>query len=248
MTSEDMADIIGHVFGKLTIIGRAPKPADVAYGGTWFTCRCSCGNECVRLHHSLMTVAKSGGESACRKCIVDSASRVYLHKSTALQDTGVPVCGTYTIYCHTHVATQRRYVGMTTRTLEKRWLEHVYFANNPDSKYHFYFHRAIRKHGAENFAHEVLEVVDTLGAAREAEAWWIAHFGSDDHALGYNITAGGDAYVRSAESLAKLRATLANRTPEQVASFVAKCCATRARNRAAREAAAAASSPQLALL
>jgi len=29
------------------------------------------------------------------------------------------------VYCHTHIATGRRYIGLTSQTMEKRWRSHI---------------------------------------------------------------------------------------------------------------------------
>ncbi len=94
----------------------------------------------------------------------------------------------HVIYCHTHRVSQKRYVGQTNGTADRRWLEHLSMARRGAG---FPSHAALRKYGADAFDHEVLETVDTLDAANEAETWWIAHFGSDARGIGYNIAVGG---------------------------------------------------------
>jgi group I intron endonuclease len=94
-----------------------------------------------------------------------------------------------TIYRHVHRETQRCYVGQTVNGVAHRWVSHVWLASHGATKSRF--HEAIREHGPTAFDHEVLETVLTRQEANEAEQWWIAHFGSDDRVLGYNLEAGG---------------------------------------------------------
>lgn len=125
----------------------------------------------------------------------------------------------FTIYCHTNIVTQKRYVGLTKQTLEQRWVAHQSAARRNRGGY---FASAIAKYGAASFTSDVLEVVDTRAAANEAERWWIAHFGSDDPAIGYNLTNGGDSHDVSATSRAKIIATMMATTTPEIRSARAK--------------------------
>ena len=96
----------------------------------------------------------------------------------------------YEVYSHVHIATQRRYVGITSCGTAKRWRDHVRDARQPKFPIHF----AIAEHGPAAFSLDVLEIVDGVEEAAAAEVWWIAHFGSDDPLLGYNANAGGGSH------------------------------------------------------
>lgn len=56
-------DLTGRVFGRLTVISRAPRPAHTkpTYGACWL-CKCSCGNEKVISSSNL----RSGRATSCR--------------------------------------------------------------------------------------------------------------------------------------------------------------------------------------
>lgn len=100
----------------------------------------------------------------------------------------------WTIYCHIHVASGRRYVGLTKLTMMKRWNSHVYTANRikggrPAVTSHF--PNAIRKYGKDAFDHEVLQVCDSLEEASAAEERWIDHYDSTNPEKGFNLTKGG---------------------------------------------------------
>jgi group I intron endonuclease len=94
----------------------------------------------------------------------------------------------FAVYCHTSPS-GKRYVGWTSQPGNARWLKHV-----SDARLGLdvcpAFHRAIRKYGADAFAHEVLEVMTTEAGAKRAEQLWIARLGTREH--GYNLSAGGD--------------------------------------------------------
>ena len=111
----------------------------------------------------------------------------------------------YTIYLHTNTANNKRYVGLTKLSMAERWKQHEYQALNRKKGCPIFF-AAIRKYGSDAFTHEVLEETDTLGAASDAEQWWIAHFCSDDRRFGYNMELGGSAPM-SAETRAKMSAS-----------------------------------------
>jgi hypothetical protein len=97
----------------------------------------------------------------------------------------------FTIYCHTHVATGRRYVGLTKLTVRKRWNQHVYFATKKTGKGCRRFWNAIRKYGKDAFSHEVLERCSTLEVANLAEQCWIELYNSCNPEKGFNIQPGG---------------------------------------------------------
>lgn len=108
------------------------------------------------------------------------------------------------------------YVGMTSQTPRARWDEHCSLARrgttwNP-------FHCAIRKYGKEGFVHEVLELVDTLEQANEAEIKWIAELRSTDRTIGYNTSPGGG--YDSVAGVEGMRVKLAD--PEWAAGYRAR--------------------------
>lgn len=96
----------------------------------------------------------------------------------------------WTVYCHIHAATSRRYVGVTRRSMERRWSQHVNQSKSAKGG-RWHFPNAIRKYGPEAFVHEVLEVCDSLEQADLAERKWIAHFDTTDPRKGFNILKGG---------------------------------------------------------
>lgn len=80
------------------------------------------------------------------------------------------------------------YIGQTISGHEKRFEEHVRCAKRGDSKQ--LIHRAMRKHGIENFYVELLEEHIERDALNKREEFWIKVYGSFGN--GYNMMAGGN--------------------------------------------------------
>lgn len=97
----------------------------------------------------------------------------------------------WTIYCHTHIDSGRRYVGLTKKTMLQRWNHHVYTANRHNKKGWAHFPNAIRKYGKDAFSHEVLEILDSLEEANQAEIKWIKFYDTKNPEKGFNLKKGG---------------------------------------------------------
>lgn len=207
-------DLTGRRFGRLAVIERVPPPR-----GRWWRCRCECGVEVHRTGDGLLR----GMMSACRACITAAIPRGQ-RPETSAKRAGQDIAGKFTIYLITHSASQKRYVGLTRRSLTQRWNEHLFHGRAQHPRFHI--HAALKKYGPAAFTREVLEETTTLGAAQEAEQWWIAHFGSDDRVIGYNGTSGGECFVMSDAAKEKLRIACtrqkANQTPEERRAIYAK--------------------------
>jgi|WetSurMetagenome_2_1015567.scaffolds.fasta_scaffold56958_4 hypothetical protein len=98
----------------------------------------------------------------------------------------------FIIYCHIHIESGRRYIGLTKKTMMQRWNQHIYSANSRPEGKRSHFWAAIRKFGPQAFSHEVLEICETLEEANLAEAKWIDHFNSRDPQFGFNLAPGGE--------------------------------------------------------
>jgi len=96
----------------------------------------------------------------------------------------------WTIYCHTHMETQRRYIGLTKQTMERRWASHISKSKSAKGG-RWHFPNAIKKHGPDAFSHEVLEICDTLELANERESYWINLHKTRDPKFGFNLAEGG---------------------------------------------------------
>jgi hypothetical protein len=97
---------------------------------------------------------------------------------------------TWTVYCHMHTESGRRYIGLTSRTMERRWAQHIIQARSSKGG-RWHFPNAIRKYGPEAFSHEVLEICSSLEEANRAEERWIGYFDSRNPEKGFNLAKGG---------------------------------------------------------
>ena len=140
----------------------------------------------------------------------------------------------WTLYCHIHAASGRRYVGLTKKTMLHRWNRHVYHALKRNDGTHF--QRAIRKYGKDAFSHEVLEVCHSLEVANLAEECWIELFDTRNPEKGFNLAKGGehaphpvrknpwgDPIFRDAGMRNLEKARLAALTPESRSTQKAAC-------------------------
>ncbi len=96
----------------------------------------------------------------------------------------------WTVYCHTHVDSDRRYVGLTSKTMMARWNQHVSLAKRSNGR-RSHFAAAIRKYGNEAFSHEVVRVFDNLFDANISEKALIRRWRTRDPRFGFNLMRGG---------------------------------------------------------
>lgn len=87
------------------------------------------------------------------------------------------------IYLVSNVNNNKRYVGLTTRSVNKRFEEHC-VANS-------YLGKAIRKHGRDNFRIVVIDTAENHLELCEKEIHYIKKYKTFG-AGGYNLTNGGD--------------------------------------------------------
>ena len=91
------------------------------------------------------------------------------------------------IYLIINRVNNKKYVGLTTRSLEDRWMGHVYDAQNDSI---CLIHRAIKKYGLEAFERKIIEECENDKAC-DAERHWIEQLDTF-MPNGYNMTKGGD--------------------------------------------------------
>lgn len=84
------------------------------------------------------------------------------------------------------------YIGKTSKSLNKRWKEHVYKATKKQENYIFY--NAIRKYGACNFTLEIIDFACSNKELSRKEIYWIKFYNSKTP-NGYNMTDGGEGIV-----------------------------------------------------
>lgn len=94
------------------------------------------------------------------------------------------------IYKATNTVNQKVYIGLTTKTLEKRKKEHQ-LASKGKKECFFYFQHALSKYGFDSFQWEVIDTAESKYELIEKEKLWITYFGSYGE-NGYNLTPGGE--------------------------------------------------------
>lgn len=92
-------------------------------------------------------------------------------------------------YLITCAVNDRHYVGVTSRTLKRRWAEHLYDARSRHAK--MAISRAIAKHGAENFHIDAVCCANSWEDICAVESILIAQHGTRAP-NGYNLSDGGD--------------------------------------------------------
>ena len=112
------------------------------------------------------------------------------------------------IYCAQNKSNGKKYIGQTVKTLEQRKRKHLdqTFKYNSQNK----FHRALRKHGKENFEWFVVEETENLD---EREIFHINE--NDTFVNGYNSTEGGydlRGYKHSEETKKKIGKAMKGRS------------------------------------
>lgn len=92
------------------------------------------------------------------------------------------------IYKITNLINNKIYIGLTARTIEERWKQHV----NQSKKKNYYIARTIRKYGKENFKIEQIDKAYSIKELKSKEKYWIAKYQSNNRNIGYNLTDGGE--------------------------------------------------------
>jgi group I intron endonuclease len=112
------------------------------------------------------------------------------------------------IYCIKNTINNKEYIGLTTRTLEHRWKQHIYESNKKDSwEWNTPLGNAIKKYGKDSFQVFVLEVCSSETELKLKEIQLIKERKSLASETGYNLTLGGDGrlgYKLSEETKQKI--------------------------------------------
>ena len=112
------------------------------------------------------------------------------------------------IYCIKNTINNKEYIGLTTRTLEKRWKQHIYESNKKDSwEWNTPLGNAIKKYGKDLFQVFVLEECSSETELKQKEIQLIKERKSLSTETGYNLSFGGDGrlgYKLSEETKRKI--------------------------------------------
>ena len=92
------------------------------------------------------------------------------------------------IYKHTNIINGLSYVGLTKRTMEERWNEHIKSAKQQITN----FQKAINEYGCSNFSSEILEYCSSIEELRCREKFWINHFDTINNGYNMKVSAYGN--------------------------------------------------------
>jgi len=112
----------------------------------------------------------------------------------------------YTVYMHTNIINNKKYIGITSKKPLIRWEKGTGYRSNK------YFYRAICKYGWDDgFIHTIIEINLSKSKACKKEIELIAFYQSNNPLYGYNLSSGGEkgglGVKKSKETIEKLRAT-----------------------------------------
>lgn len=93
------------------------------------------------------------------------------------------------VYLITNKINNKRYVGITIRSIQERFSQH----SNINIKNKSAINDAIRKYGKENFDVVQIDTASTLEELKQKEIYWIEKLGTFQHE--YNLTKGGDGML-----------------------------------------------------
>lgn len=112
-----------------------------------------------------------------------------------------------TIYKITLKQDGRSYIGLTSRSLETRLIEHKY-ESKKFRKTTNYFYNAIKKYGWESFESITLIETDNIDALNAYENYYVSLFGTRDDKFGFNLKDGGGAKGRMSDRTKQLLSQL----------------------------------------
>ena len=100
------------------------------------------------------------------------------------------------IYCFTNNINNKKYVGQS-KQLERRYYLHLRdsLSKTKSENDTSLLHAAIRKYGIENFTYEILEECE-INELNDKEKYWIEQLHSYVLEGGYNLTKGGNNFLR----------------------------------------------------
>lgn len=162
----------GDRIGLLTLIKKVPKPIEKNRNGTYWLCKCDCGEECIKHYNDLHSKdTKSCGCLKRRKPVYDKI--------------GVAVSNRAGIYGFQNIYNGHWYIGKSNN-LYRRYLEHKNSYKKESNKQ---FYVAINKYGWDSFNYFILKEYSTIPSRKElvqAEEYYIKE--KDSYHNGYNAS------------------------------------------------------------
>lgn len=94
------------------------------------------------------------------------------------------------IYLIENDINNKKYVGLTTQTIDKRWKQHLNASKYKNYKLYY----AMRKYGIEHFHIKEIDKTEDFEELKELEKYWIKYYDTYDN--GYNQTFGGEGAIK----------------------------------------------------
>lgn len=104
------------------------------------------------------------------------------------------------IYVATNLLNNKRYVGQTTGSLNRRISSHLSNTSSDN-----YFHSSLKEYGYENFKWEIVDAVENKNQLDVSEQYYINFYDTTNNDKGYNSTTGGINFIHVEETLKKIR-------------------------------------------
>ncbi|PGS53855.1 GIY-YIG nuclease family protein [Bacillus sp. AFS041924] len=102
------------------------------------------------------------------------------------------------IYKATNECNGKIYIGITTRSLEERIIEHNSKAlNGSRNIFHIVIYKNLQKLNKDNFDWEIIDFAQSKDDLLQKEVYWIRHYNSFvgfEECNGYNMTVGGEGF------------------------------------------------------
>lgn len=187
----------GDKYGMLTLIDKVSRPEGKNRGGTWWLCKCDCGNTAIVNYHELWSGdTKSCGCLKLRKPIYDKNKVVISNKAG--------------IYGFQNIYNGKWYIGKA-KNLYNRYCDHKNDWPNHQEKQ---FYQAIKKYGWDAFNYYILKEYPEIPSKEElskAEEELIQKYNA--YKNGYNastISSGGFYSEEHKEKCVKILGKLNN--------------------------------------
>lgn len=94
------------------------------------------------------------------------------------------------VYCIENKVNGKKYVGVSRRTPDLRWKEHVAVSRSTTTQRKMAVHHAMSKYGIDQFVLTTIDTATTVSEMMEKERQWIVSL--DSKRNGYNNTDGGE--------------------------------------------------------
>lgn len=94
------------------------------------------------------------------------------------------------IYLIENDINNKKYIGLTTQTIEQRWKQHLRASKYKNYKLYY----AMRKYGVEHFYIKEIDKAEDIEELKELEKYWIKYYNT--YYNGYNQTFGGEGIIK----------------------------------------------------